>query len=231
MKQFLKQFAALLRGRDRGTVAITFLLSLPLLLFILCILTQYALMINARLVVAHAAANAARTAMTALPTDPAVDTTGNSSDLDGVEFVNTTARMQLEAISPVAKITPSEEAASITNALQIAGADIPDSYKDRYTFAENATTISWQRLDSNGTPIVEEQWEPAQFAAASGQRIRLTVQYNFLLNVPAVSFFIGHADTIAGVTGRFATFTSTFDVQLAHGRETATNANGWPIAQ
>ena len=59
------------RTWDRGTVAVTFLLSLPILLFIIAIFVQYALIVNAQLVIDRAVQAAARTAMTALPTNPA----------------------------------------------------------------------------------------------------------------------------------------------------------------
>ena len=69
-KGFVGKYLRLLKGRDKGTVAITFLLSLPILLTVIGVLVQYALLANAQLTLNHAVQSAARSAMTALPTDP-----------------------------------------------------------------------------------------------------------------------------------------------------------------
>jgi hypothetical protein len=245
MKKTVQKYLQLLRGRDRGTVAVTFFLSLPIFLFIISLMAQYALIINARIVLGHATAAAARSAMVALPTDPLVDTVydpnSGSSDgsLDGVAFVNRAARMELESISPKALGGNSTEATSVAQALQASGLPIPDSFADHYTFAENATTIEWQRLDDSDQHIPETQWQPADFAKAPGQRIQLTIHYYFYLNAPGVKVWgplIGELNPPAlqsafndGRDRYFLPMTSTYIVQLSHGRETMADSNGVPF--
>ncbi len=224
-----------LRAHDRGTVALTFIFSLPILLLIISIITQYALIINARIMLNHALSAAARSAMVALPTDPQVDTldlpndVANPTPLDGTAVVQQAACMQLVALSPKAKSAPSGTAVNLAQALQQVGLTIPNAYAERYTFADAATYVSWQRLDNNGTPILENQWQPADFAKAPGQRIQLTVKYYFLLTAPGTNLFMGENDTIAGITGKFLPISATYTVQLAHGREATTDSNGYPL--
>ena len=49
MRKRLAQILDLFRRRDKGTVAISFMLSLPILMLLVGILTQFALLANARL--------------------------------------------------------------------------------------------------------------------------------------------------------------------------------------
>src|SRR5437763_1937362 len=97
VRKILQRYLELLRGRDKGTVAVTFLLSLPLLLILIGIFAQYALLVNGRLTVDRAVSSAGRSAMTALPTYEPVD------DIDGEATVNKAARLALVPISPVAQ--------------------------------------------------------------------------------------------------------------------------------
>src|SRR6185295_12928208 len=98
----------------------------------------------------------------------------------------------------------------------------PDRYTARYTFAESATIVTIQPIDDNGSPI-----GVAAFATQRAPRIRLTVTYDFQITVPVINM-IGRTDTVAGITGRFRTLTSTLDVQLSPGREAPTGAEGTP---
>jgi Flp pilus assembly protein TadG len=236
MKKLLRQYVRLLKGRDKGTVAVTFLLSLPLLLFTLCVIAQYALIINARLVLDRATSAAGRSAMVCLPTDPQIDMqSDNVTPVEGEGMVSQAAMMVLESISPKAQGEISEEARTITLSLQDAGIAVPDSYADHYTFAQAATTVEWARVDSGGQPIGETQWTTTQFAQSRGQAIQVTVHYRFYLNVPGVKLWgralSGQAgpETVAGVTGYFIPLTSSYIVQLSHGREAQALTDGSPL--
>ncbi len=234
--KLLRRYVELLKGRDKGTVAVTFLLSLPLLLVTLCVITQYALIINARIVLNRAVSAAARSAMVCLPTDPQIDTQyDNQTELQGDQMVNQSAMMILESISPKAQGAISDEGRQITDSLQKSGIQVPTTFADHYTFAQAATTLEWTQVDTSGQPIPGTQWPPEQFAHWRGQTIQLTVHYRFYLNVPgsklwgaALSGQTG-VDTIAGVTGYFIPLTATYTVQLSHGREAQSTPEGVPI--
>jgi hypothetical protein len=218
----------LLRGRDKGTVAVTFLLSLPILLFIVAIFVQYALIVNAKLVVQRAAMAAARTAMTALPLDPNVD------GIEGDIMVRRSAYMALAPLSPMAG-SASADGEMLGDSLERLGmlqGKGGASFGRRYTYAENGATVEWERIGDDGAALPDAAWEPADYARARGQQIRLTVTYPFLLTVPAVNKLIGAeigtGSGAGGVTGRVLTLTATRVVTLPHGREAAANGNGWP---
>jgi hypothetical protein len=194
---------ALLRGRDSGTVTLTFALSLPILLLLIGILVQFALLANAQLALDRAVHAGARSAMTSLPVDPAI------GDAGGPANVERSVRMILESLSPASPETPTTEAQTVAQALQALGAALPDRYVERYSYAHRATVISIVPID--GTQ--------ANFARERAPRVRLTVQYDFRVTVPILGVFLGRVDTVAGVQGRFRTLTSTVDVQLSPGRE------------
>jgi hypothetical protein len=221
LKKRLKKFVQLLKDRDKGTIAISFLLSLPILMLLFGILAQFALLANARLTVDRAAAAAARSAIVALPTDPSID------DVDGSNYVYRSARMILETLSPKAD-SSSSEADEIAAALQNLGNTIPDSYARRYSYAEAATSVEWQEVDANNNPIDPIQRPPVSFANRRGQRIKLTVHYKFNLGVAGINRFIGYDDDVAGVSGRFVTISSFVIVQTSPGRQTNADGTGWP---
>jgi len=203
---------------NRGTVAVTFLLALPIFLWIICIMTQYALMVNARMGVNRAVMAAGRSAVTSLPTDPDVDY------VDGIRNVNRAAWMALEPLSPKATDI-AMDAQAVVAAMENLGVNVPSSYAARYSYAQAATTVEWARVDDNDVPISEPTWEPLDFAEHVGQRIRLTVRYKFYINVPGIRSLpgFGQNDTVAGITGKFFTMSASYIVQLTHGREAGVN--------
>lgn len=203
MKRLAAKLRALLRGRDRGTVTLTFALSLPILLLLIGILVQFALLANAQLTLDRAVQAGARSAMTSLPVDAAI------GDAGGPANVERSVRMILESLSPASPETPTTEAQTVAEALQALGATLPDRYVERYSFAHRATVITIVPID--GTQL--------NFAQDRAPRVRLTVQYDFRITVPILNVFLGRIDTVAGVEGRFRTLTSTVDVQLSPGRE------------
>jgi Flp pilus assembly protein TadG len=224
LKPVPHRLTALLRGHDKGTVAITFMIALPILLTIIAIFVQYALIVNAQLVVDRAVQSAARTAVTALPTNPDVD------NVDGPALIRRSALLALSPISPLARDDASPDGTALANAWQTLGAsESNDSgLARRYTYAAAGATVTWQRLDDSGSPIAGDDWQPTDYAHSRGQRIRITITYPFLLTVPAVNRLIGGNAQIAGVSGRVLTLSATTDVQLSHGREAQTDTNGWP---
>lgn len=211
MKPLLRRIIRLFQGRDRGTVAITFLLSLPILMTILGVIVQYALLINAKLTINRALAAAARSAMTSLPTDPAID------QVNGMQNVTRTALIGLAPLSPVAT-SSSVEATEVTQALQTLGIAEPDSFAGRYTYAATAANISITPQNVNNA-----------YVTTAAPYINISITYQFKLTMPFANLLIGRSDTIAGVTGHYFTLTSTLtNVQLSDGREVPTNANGDP---
>ena len=201
----------LLKGRDKGTVAITFLLSLPILMTVIGVLVQFTLLANAKLTVDRAVQAAARSAMTALPTDPAIDARG------GPALVQRSALMTLEALSPVSQDV-SADGVTVADALAQVGANPPVTYAARYSYAQQAAQVTILPIEGTGS----------SYAQDAAPRVRITVQYDFKLTVPLLKDVIGRTDTVAGVAGRFLTLTSTLDVQLSHGREASTNGVGDP---
>ncbi|MGN6367687.1 MAG: TadE/TadG family type IV pilus assembly protein [Phycisphaerae bacterium] len=231
MKNRLSRYLQRLHNRDRGTVAVTFLVSLPILLFVLAVIVQYAMIVNARIVLNRAAAGAARSAMTALSTDPRIETVGDGPGapaLDGVAFVKMAACERLESISPIAP-SPAGVANTDTQTIENYGFSINQSYGQRYDYADQATTIHWQVVDDLGNPIGQPDPPPSVLCHCSGQHVQLTVSYQFYLNVPGAKLFIGSAGNVAGVDGRFITLNTTYDLQLSHGRETMTYDDGSPV--
>lgn len=219
----LRAYWRKLKGGDKGTVAVTFLLSLPLLLLIFGVIVQYALLANGRIVVDRAAAAAGRTAMTCLPTDQDVD------KVDGVALINRSARMALEPISPKATEAITVEASDVATSLESLGLKVPNDFAQRFTYATAATIVEWARVDDNGVVIAEPAWQTVQFARSHGQRVQITVKYDFLLTVPGVRMWIGRSDTIGGVAGRYVTFTATYILETSHGRQAQSGSSGVPF--
>jgi Flp pilus assembly protein TadG len=186
---------------ERGTVAVSFILVLPLFLMVLSIIIQYALLVNARVMVGQAALATGRSATTMLPTDP---------QLDGITLpdpINQTAYINLVPLSPPATANVDPDADAIANGFSNAGVNVPSTFAARYTYAAQATQVTYPQV---------------AYPQMAGQDIEITVTYRFLLTVPGASAFIGQSDTVAGVTGRFFTITSTVHVQTAHGRQGGT---------
>ena len=215
----IRNFLIRLHRDTRGTVAVTFLLALPIFLWIICIMTQYALMVNARMGVNRAVMAAGRSAVTSFPTDPEVDY------VEGVANVHKAACMALEPLSPKSPDI-SDDAQNIVTAMENLGITVPASFAARYSYAQGATSIEWIRVDANDIPIPDpDTWQPIDFAQNVGQRIRLTVHYKFHINVPVLRNLPGFGtdETVAGITGKFFTMSSSYIVQLTHGREAGVN--------
>jgi len=209
----------LLAGRDRGTVAITFLLSLLVFIPAVGITVQYALWSNARLAMRRAMAAAARSAMVALPTDANIDSTQGSNPVQRAAF------MVLESVSPQSP-DASGDAAVVASALESTGLTLPPHYAERFAYAQEATAVSIQRINADGTvdaPFAVEHYERMQ-----GARVRITVTYQFRLTVPMFNMVLGTGSTVAGVPGRFLTMTMSEDVQLSDGREANSDLPIWP---
>ena len=203
------RFLALLKAGDKGTVAVTFLLSFPIFLAIVGLLVQYALLVNARMGMDRAAMAAGRAAMTSLPTDPDID------DMEGDVNVMRAATMALEPLSPRSQEGDSPDAQDVVAGLQNAGLTVPETYATRYTYAQAATDVQCVAMVNR-----LRGWfgfEKVSF----GQQIKLTVNYKFYLTVPGIRSLpgFGQVDTVSGINGRFLTLTSSYIVQLTHGRE------------
>lgn len=175
----------------RGAAAVSFILAFPIFLVIVAILVQYALIANARVMVDHAAQMAARAAVTSLPEEHP-------------ENVESAAYMVLSALSPVATST-SPEATTMYDSLKGSGVDVPEKFAGRYSYAMDATSVSWS--------------PEADFPYLKGQEIEVTVRYRFRLTVPAAMMFVGQSGTVGGISGRFIEFTSKCRTQTAHGRK------------
>ena len=156
------------------------------------------LLVHAQLTVDRAVEAGARSAMTALPADPAI------GDAGGPDYVTRSILMTLESLSP-AGADISAESETVANALTALGMTLPDRYTARYTYAGEATQITIQPIDGNGVPM-----QVADFSKVAAPRVRLTVQYNFKVTVPLVGVALGQAGTVDGVSGRFAQLTFDF---------------------
>jgi Flp pilus assembly protein TadG len=186
---------------DRGGAAISFIATFPIFLIIVAVIVQYALILNAKIMIDHAARSAARAAVTCLP--------------DGQpQRISSAACMALVPISPVARTSASSEADTTYQAMKRLGTPVADSFAARYTYAQQATSISYQQADD---------------LHLAGREIEVRLVYRFYLTVPAAKTFITSGDeTVAGVSGRFLDIVSTCKVQTAHGREAQANGDGWP---
>ena len=188
----------------RGTVSVTFILTLPIFLAIVAIFVQYTLMLNARVMVQYAAETAARSAITALPDEHE-------------DAIARAARMALVPLSPQATNAMDPEATAMADAMRAAGIDIADSFAPRYTYAKEATQVSWVAFDADHLPEDD------------GEQATVTVRYRFQLTVPfAARLISGQTDTVAGVQGRFFQYQASVTTETAHGRKAPADGNGWP---
>jgi len=196
----LQRFARTLHS-DRGSAAVPFILALPIFLLIVAILVQYAIIVNAKLLVDHAAQAAARAAVTSLPE-------GHP------ENVRSAAYMGMAMVSPTAKTAATPEADAVYQALQTVGVPVTSNFPARYTYAAEATDVDWT--------------EPVDLTLSRARPVDVTVTYRLYLTVPGAMRVIGSADTIAGVHGRFLTIASTTRVEMSHSRKAAAGGGGWP---
>jgi Flp pilus assembly protein TadG len=186
---------------DRGAVAVSFVMTLPIFLVVVGIFVQLALLVNARIMCNYAAEMTARAAITALPE--------NNPDA-----VSRAARFAFVPLSPQAKDAPTQESLDMASALAQCQVNVPASFAARYTYATDATTVSWD------PPI---DWQ------SKAQPVTVTVRYRYYLTVPLIMKFLApQTDTVGGISGHFITFTSTCTVETSHSRRTASDGNGWP---
>ena len=181
----------------------SFILALPIFLTIVSVVVQLALMVNAKIMVAHAADAAARAAATSLP--------------DGhPENIAHAARLALVPVCPQATTSTAPEADADAAALRTLGVNVADSFPARYTYAMDATKVSWTPADLD-------------FASSAGQTVDVTVTYKFQLTVPgAMRLGEGENTTVGGIQGWFWEVSATSRVQTAHGRKAHADADGWP---
>ncbi len=199
----LRLFARTLHS-DRGSAAVPFILALPIFLWIVAILVQYTIIVNAKLLIDHAAQSAARAAVTSLPE-------GHP------ENVAAAAYLGLATLSPLSTLPPSVQADNVYRALQNTGIPAADTFPARYTYAMEATKVDWNPQN----PQVD-------FTTSRGRQLDVTVTYRLCLTVPGAMGLIGSADTVAGISGRFLTIASTSRVETSHSRQSAAGGGGWP---
>jgi Flp pilus assembly protein TadG len=187
---------------DRGAATTSFILAFPIFLTIVGIIVQMALMVNAKIIVNHAADAAARAAVTSLP--------------DGhPENITTAALIALAPLSPKAD-TNSSDAQGVYDALQNIGANVADSFPARYSYAEQATQVSW-------TPDSQD------LSQSVAQPVEVTVTYRFQLTVPGIMKMAqATEDTVAGVHGWFWTVTAKCQVETSQGRKVPVSDDGSP---
>lgn len=199
--RLLHRAPAIYAGADAGAAAVSFILAFPIFLTIVGIVVQIALMVNARIMVQHAADSAARAAATSLPD-------GQPENIDRAAWIS------LAPLSPQAADANSQ-ATEDYEALKNLGVNVADSFPKRYAYAMEATSVTYA--------------PHADFAASAGQPVMVTVRYKFQLTVPGIMRLASADDgTLAGVKGRFWEVTATSQVETAHGRKTAADADGWP---
>jgi Flp pilus assembly protein TadG len=200
----VKKFLLRMHKDEGGTAAVTFLLCLPVMMTVIAIIVQFALILNAKLVVTDAAIAAGRAAVTALPEEKP-------------ENIRKAALFMLVPISPTAKNGINQEGQEIQSALETLGVKPPSNFALRYNFADSAATVNYTQDDYKHMP---------------GQDIEVTVAYKFYLEVPiARGILATNNETVAGVQGRYFKITSKVKVQTSHGRATeADSGTGEPLA-
>src|SRR5207237_1241107 len=67
MTSFVLRILRVLHRRDDGSAAVSFIMAFPIFLWIIAILVQMVLLVNAKIMVSYAADCAARSAVTSLP--------------------------------------------------------------------------------------------------------------------------------------------------------------------
>jgi len=183
---------------------VPFIIAFPIFLWIIAVLVQWALIVNAKVMVDFAAQAAARAAVTSLPEGKP-------------DNVNAAACMALEPLSPVASDATTAQADSTYQALTTLGVKAPVSFSARYTYAMAATQTSW-------TPDID-------FTTSVGRPIDVTLVYRFKLTVPGAMGLVGASDTIAGVNGRFLDIASSRQVFTTHGRAANSDGSGFPTGE
>lgn len=186
---------------DDGAAAVSFILTFPIFMTIIAVIVQLALIVNAKIIVSHAADTAARAAMTSLPDEHPED-------------VRRAAWLAVTPLSPQAGTSAASEAADVASAMRQVHGDIPESFAGRYTYAMEATDVSWA--------------PEREFARSEAAPVEVNVTYQFRLTVPFAMRMVTARDmTIAGVTGRFWEVSAQRQVQLSHGRKTRTDDGRW----
>jgi len=186
---------------DAGGAAVAFIIAFPLFLWIIAIVIQFVLIVNAKVMVDYAAQAAARAAVTSLPEGQP-------------DNVNAAACLALTPLSPQATDAVAAQADSTYQALLGLGVQAPPSFPPRYTYAMAATTTTWN-------PQMD-------FTTHTGQIIDVTLLYRFKLTVPGAMGIIGVAANVAGVDGRFLDIRSTRQVCTSHGRAANSDGSGFP---
>lgn len=199
----LRQFARALHS-DRGSAAVPFILALPIFLLIVAILVQYAIIVNAKLLIDHAAQSAARSAVTSLPEGQP-------------DNVRAAAYLSLATVSPPATIPDWPQADAVYQALQTSGIPVTATFPARYNYAMHATTVDWNPPSTQ-----------VDYTTSHGRQIDVTVTYRLCLTVPGAMTIIGSADTVAGIKGWFLDIASTSRVETSHSRQSASGGGGWP---
>lgn len=201
IRRFLHPLARLLHS-DRGGASVSFMLCLPIFLWIMAVIVQYALLVNAKVNMNHSAYLAARAAVTSLPEGRP-------------ENVTRAARLALASLSPKATDAAAAEAEAVYQSLTNLGVQLQPSFPARYTYAMDATQVSWSPPDIN-------------YPGSYGRPIDVTVSYEFRLTVPGTMRIIGHSGTVGGIDGRFFTMTATCRVETSHSRQAGTDGDGLP---
>jgi len=177
---------------DRATASVSFVLTLPIFLFIVAVIIQSALIANAQLMVNYAAFAAARSAATSLA--------------DGyVDHPRRAAALVLAPLSPQGRATPTGEQAR--QAMLAAGAAVPRGYAGRFSHALDAVSIIRPALSDR--------------SRSPSELLKMEISYRFILKVPAANLVLKPGRiTIGGVSGRYLLLHASSAFQSSPGRDT-----------
>lgn len=213
-------------GRDcAGTVAVEFILVLPVLIYTLSSIVQTALLGQAALITRHAAFCAARTAIVNTERGLISDWNQETVTDDGAEDALTSAVFILGTISPNEGGGTDLAAEGIRDIRSHQGAPwIDNGYPARVAFARAATTLELNLDSPFGIPN-----------PAAPRVVEADLTYRYLLVGPGVAkLLVASRSTIGGVEGRFFPITSKVTLQSTGPREgsllSVTPLAGKPIA-
>lgn len=197
---------ASLASGESGTAMVEFCLVFPFIAFLMGLVFQMAVLANASIVVRYAAWAGARAGIVRLDGMMPMMESISSSDKNEVEKV---VQMITATLSPASSQSSNDVA--VTNLFTIMkqqkGKWGDKAYKKRYIYADKATKVT---TTAEGSPLMT-LWQvpignPTEVAPMPlvHKQIKVSVEYDFFINMPGVVWITGHnkkSPSVSGVNG------------------------------